>query len=90
VAVRAVLFSGFAAGTFGLGLGWPRAEGSGRPLASAACGVEFGPPAGHLGGQRLDLALLLLNQFQQSLIARQRLRHPKYTTQSDGSGQGTR
>ena len=75
MAVRAVPVPGFAAGAFGLGFGRPLAEGGGLAFGGAAGFVEFGPQAADLGGQHLDLALLLLDQFQQLLIARHRLRH---------------
>jgi hypothetical protein len=69
MAVLAVPVAGLAAGAFGVGVGRPLAEGGGLAFGSAAGLVKFGAEARDLGGQRLDLMLLLLNEFQQFLIA---------------------
>jgi hypothetical protein len=69
MAVFAVLIAGFASGAFGVGLGRSLAEGSGLSLSGASGLVEFAAKACDLCGERLDQALLLLNKFQQFLIA---------------------
>ena len=68
LAVRAVLVARLASGSLGVGLGRSLAKGCGLAFGGASGLVEFATKARDLGGERLDLALLLLNEFQQFLI----------------------
>jgi hypothetical protein len=73
--MRAVLGAGLASRGLGLGFGRPLAEGGGLAFGGPAGLVELAAEVCNLGGQRLDLALLFLDEFPQFLIARRTLGH---------------
>ena len=75
MAVLAMLVARFAPGALGVGLGRPFAEGGGLTLGGAAGLLKFRAEARHLGGQRLDLPVLLLHEQHQFLITGGRSGH---------------